>query len=214
VPDIKKLQDFFKSAEILYQSDKNEIEMESLIEKCSNLLTKNAPNLTDTITELQKSFTQSFYDTKYDGLINALIAKGYFLQGNIAESKTFLMKATDFYSNLGQTDAIASKIISDLAGYYESTETRTIEEKQIENLYSEIDKSPENNAKRYELAILLFKLRKYEDCIKQCLNILKIDRNWNQGKAKDLINQIFAIIGSSSELASNTRKQLSNVLFF
>ena len=148
---------------------------------------------------------------KYEGLYSILLGKSYFKLDDIMNAKDFLKQANDYYKIAPLQDE-EEKMIQELTENLESDETRNKEEANIERLQNELDKNPENNDIRYKLSVMLMKFGKYEESANQCLNILKIDRNWNNGKAKMLITELLPIVGSSSELALYIRKELIQVL--
>lgn len=45
------------------------------------------------------------------------------------------------------------------------------------------------------------------------MQIIKIDRNWNQKAAYTLLLEIFTKLGSSNEVVIKARKRLSKILF-
>ena len=58
-----------------------------------------------------------------------------------------------------------------------------------------------------------FENSEYEEAIKTLLEIIQIDRNWNNKAANDLLKQIFGYLGSDNELTIQGRKNLANILF-
>ncbi len=66
---------------------------------------------------------------------------------------------------------------------------------------------------RYQLAVLQFENSEYEEAIKTLLEIVKIDRNWNNKSAIDLLKQIFSFLGSDNKLTIEGRKGLTKILY-
>jgi thioredoxin-like negative regulator of GroEL len=60
---------------------------------------------------------------------------------------------------------------------------------------------------------LQFENSEYEEAIKSLLEIIQIDRNWNNKAANDLLKQIFSYLGSDNELTIQGRKKLAKILF-
>ena len=81
------------------------------------------------------------------------------------------------------------------------------------NLEDDIDKNPQNLEYRYNLALQYFENSDFEKCIDTLLEIIKIDRNWNNKAANNFLLKIFNLLGSNNNLTLEGRKKLSKVLF-
>ena len=77
----------------------------------------------------------------------------------------------------------------------------------------EIEKDPKDLNWRYQLAVLQFDNSDYEEAIQTLLEIIRIDRNWNNKAANDLLKQIFSYVGSDNKLTIEGRKSLTKILF-
>ena len=53
----------------------------------------------------------------------------------------------------------------------------------------------------------------YEDSIENLLNIFKIDKSWENGKAKDQLILLFDTLGNKNELVLKARRKLSSIIF-
>ena len=210
LPEERKLYEFYNTIQILYENDKTEREIKTLIQNATNLIKEGDPK--EGIKIVKEVKKRNDLSNDYNGLLDSLLAKGYFRLGNITEAKQYLIKVIEYYK-VAPKEEEAQEIVLELTKKFDSSEIQHLEESIIDKLSSELDKEPENNEKRYELALLSMKSGKYEECANQCMNIMRIERNWENGKAQRLLNEVLSIIGSSSELAIYIRKSLTSVLF-
>lgn len=81
------------------------------------------------------------------------------------------------------------------------------------NFYKEIENNPKDLNWRYQLAVFQFENSEYEEAIKTLLEIIAIDRNWNNKAANTLLKQIFSYLGSDNKLTIDGRKKLTKLLF-
>jgi len=65
----------------------------------------------------------------------------------------------------------------------------------------------------YELASHCIDKNRPEESIDFLLEIIAIDRNWEQGKAHKLLTTLLKKLGSNNEVAKKARKTLSKLLF-
>lgn len=65
----------------------------------------------------------------------------------------------------------------------------------------------------FDLAKHLNDKNRHEEAIDLLLDIIAIDRNWNQRIAQKFINDIFKKLGAANEVTIKKRKQLSKLLF-
>jgi thioredoxin-like negative regulator of GroEL len=66
---------------------------------------------------------------------------------------------------------------------------------------------------RYQLALLKFENSEYEDAINTLLDMIMIDRNWNNKAAHNLLIYIFNYLGSEDKITIEGRKKLFKILY-
>lgn len=66
---------------------------------------------------------------------------------------------------------------------------------------------------RHELALALFAQARHEDAIEQLLEIVRLDREWNDAAGRKQLIKIFDTLGGAHPLTQDARRRLSAVLF-
>ncbi|MBS23436.1 MAG: thioredoxin, partial [Rhodobacterales bacterium] len=77
------------------------------------------------------------------------------------------------------------------------------------NIQSDLEKNPDSLDLKFELALSQIANEEYEDSIENLLYIFKIDKSWENGKAKDQLIQLFDTLGNKNELVLKARRRLS-----
>lgn len=80
-------------------------------------------------------------------------------------------------------------------------------------LKAQIEKNPSDLQSRYDLGKLQFEKGKHDEAIETCLQMMSIDRNWNNKAAYTLLIEVFNKLGATNEIVIKARKRLSKILF-
>ena len=81
------------------------------------------------------------------------------------------------------------------------------------NIQNDLEKNPNSLDLKFELALSQIANEDYEDSIENLLNIFKIDKSWENGKAKDQLILLFDTLGNKNELVLKARRKLSSIIF-
>jgi putative thioredoxin len=85
--------------------------------------------------------------------------------------------------------------------------------KEGEDILKEIEIDPKNLNLRYKLAVHYFENFNYEDSIDNLLEIIQIERNWNDRAAHKTLIHIFNFLGPSNSITIEGRKKLTKILY-
>jgi putative thioredoxin len=83
----------------------------------------------------------------------------------------------------------------------------------LSGLIAEVAASPDDHAKRFELAGGLMAAGDRDGAADHLLEIIKADREWNEGAAKAQLLKLFEVVGVMDPWVASQRRRLSAVLF-
>eukprot|EP00281_Chroomonas_sp_CCMP1168_P029341 CAMPEP_0206240526 /NCGR_PEP_ID=MMETSP0047_2-20121206/15987_1 /ASSEMBLY_ACC=CAM_ASM_000192 /TAXON_ID=195065 /ORGANISM="Chroomonas mesostigmatica_cf, Strain CCMP1168" /LENGTH=374 /DNA_ID=CAMNT_0053665317 /DNA_START=157 /DNA_END=1281 /DNA_ORIENTATION=- len=89
----------------------------------------------------------------------------------------------------------------------------TVAPEAVMELQAKVEKDADDHASRHELALALFGMQQYGDAMKQCLEIIKRDKAWEEGKARTLLFKFFETLGNDHKEVIAARKRLASLLF-
>lgn len=92
-----------------------------------------------------------------------------------------------------------------------AAEARPVDD--LEGLRAHVEANPADHEKRYELAGGLMAVGDREGAADQLLEIIRRNRDWNNGEAKARLLRMFDAIGLEDPFCVATRRKLSSVLF-
>ncbi|MSO77180.1 MAG: thioredoxin [Alphaproteobacteria bacterium] len=72
---------------------------------------------------------------------------------------------------------------------------------------------PEDHQARFDFALALFAADRHEDAAEAILEIIKRERNWNEGAARQQLLKFFEAWGAANPLTVAMRRRLSSILF-
>ena len=124
------------------------------------------------------------------------LAHCYLLLGNTENAKEILTQIPDDKRHTRQATALLSHL--DLI--------QNIEEMQLVPSNDSIQQS-------YQVALKNFKNGEIQNAIQELLEINRLDKNWNNGIAKDMLLKVFSSLGHSHHLTAEGRRKLSSILF-
>ena len=96
---------------------------------------------------------------------------------------------------------------------FKNAKNNPISNEQEDKLRGDIDKNPNNQQLKLDLAKLLLAKGENENAINELLKIIEFDPKWNDGEARKQLIEIFNILGNEDILVIEGRKKLSSMLF-
>ncbi|GIX13375.1 MAG: co-chaperone YbbN [Paracoccaceae bacterium] len=84
---------------------------------------------------------------------------------------------------------------------------------EIGELRARVARDPADLGAKFDLAVALAGNRRAEEAIELLLEIIRRDRDWNEGAAKTQLFKLFDMLGPSHPLTLKGRRRLSSVLF-
>lgn len=76
-----------------------------------------------------------------------------------------------------------------------------------------MEQDPANLNTYFELAELMIEKNRGEEAIPLLLDIIAIERNWEEKKAHNLLIEVFKKLGQTNEEVKKGRKRLGNIMF-
>ena len=80
-------------------------------------------------------------------------------------------------------------------------------------LQAKVDANPKDLQARLDLALGLYAAKRNVQAIDELLEILRQNKDWNEGAARENLIKIFDALGPTHELTTTGRRKLSSVLF-
>jgi putative thioredoxin len=133
------------------------------------------------------------------GLIRSLIALG-----DVAGARKQVNQLPP--EIVAKPDVAAAITAVDLAE--QSRETGDIAE-----LRERVAANPEDRQARFDLALALFGNGRAEAAIDELLQLVRLDRDWNEQAARNQLVKIFDALGPTNPLTTSSRRRLSSILF-
>lgn len=111
------------------------------------------------------------------------------------------------------SDELRSDPALEKAGSVLSIAAAAVPPEELAGLRASVATSPDDHAKRLELANALMAAGDRDGAAEALLHIIAADREWHDGAAKTRLLEIFALIGLEDPWVSATRRKLSAILF-
>lgn len=135
---------------------------------------------------------------------NAGVIKSYIAEKNLDEALNKLKSVPKEIEN----DNVFQKLNSEI-----ELNKKTSKLRPLDNIKDDLEKDPNSLELKYELALYQIANEDYENSIENLLNIFIKDKNWENGKAKDQLIQLFDTLGEKNILALKGRRKLSSIIF-
>ena len=83
----------------------------------------------------------------------------------------------------------------------------------ISPLRQKVDADPKSPEARFDLAMGLFAVGQHELAIDEFLELIRMNRSWNEEAGRVQLLKVFDTLGPTHELTVAVRKRLSSILF-
>ena len=84
---------------------------------------------------------------------------------------------------------------------------------EFADLRADVEANPTDHTKRFEFAEKLIGSGNNADGVQQLLEILRVKMDWEGGKAKEKLLQVFEALGPEDEITQNGRRDLGSLMF-
>jgi putative thioredoxin len=132
------------------------------------------------------------------------IAKCYLASGDIDRARQTLQLVPPEHQGNEAIVALAAQI---------KLRDQAPADDNLSTLKARVEASPTNLQARFELAGALAGAGQSEPAIEEYLEILRRDRNWNDGAARQQLLTLFDALGAADPIVKTGRRKLSNLLF-
>ena len=181
---------------------KSGVEVESGLDKILENANINLEN--GLFEEARNQFQEVLDEDNKNITANAGIVKSYIAEKNFDDA---LKKLNSIPKEI-EKEPIFKELNSEIELLNKVSKTRS-----FANIQSDLEKNPNSLDLKFELALSQIANEDYEDSIENLLNIFKIDKSWENGKAKDQLILLFDTLGNKNELVLKARRKLSSIIF-
>ncbi|HEY9078559.1 thioredoxin [Magnetovibrio sp.] len=137
----------------------------------------------------------------FAGIIRAIAAQGSF------------ERAREMLNSLDAKTLSSSDVQQAISALELAEEGAHADQSQVGELQAAVDRKPKDLEARFALAQALFTHGQHDDAINNLLELVRIDRNWNDQAGRKQLIKIFDTLGPTDPLTVDARKRLSAILF-
>ena len=181
---------------------KSGVEVESGLDKILENANINLEN--GLFEEARNQFQEVLDEDNKNITANVGVVKSYIAEKNFDDA---LNKLNSIPKEI-EKEPIFKELNSEIELLNKVSKTRS-----FGNIQSDLEKNPNSLDLKFELALSQIANEEYEDSIENLLNIFKIDKSWENGKAKDQLILLFDTLGNKNELVLKARRELSSIIF-
>jgi putative thioredoxin len=210
-PDSQKLENFFESINLLRGISQNEKIIRALLTGVDEFMSKKIYDRAENM--LNEAYSHQKWREKYAHIIKLGLAICAFHRSDFKIAEKFMKDLKMNYKNQIASDPVLNKKLALLEIRLNLNNNPELFNKETENFYEEIEKNPTDLSSRYKFSIFLFENSEYEKAIENLLEIIQIDRNWNNKAAQQFLIQIFNFLGADNSLTIEGRKKLMKILY-
>ena len=160
-----------------------------------------------------KNFEQAEFE--YSSILATSLPKKEMIRAIVGLGKCYLeQNKFDLINDLVEQLEDSIKEEHEIQDLIKSKEyLESIEVTEVSNLESKLKEKPDNFEIRYELARGQISNKNYIEAMDNLLFIIDKQKDWEKGKARKELLDIFSLLGDSNPITISGRKKLSNIIF-
>jgi len=220
VPNEERLNDFINTAKLLEQLSHDEKTIDEVIKAAEDQIqNKDFQNASEVF---RQSLATANCTEEQENKIYLNLALCYIEMGDELQGKEWYAKWQAKFKNhkldddLSQIQDRYQEAIEELRakeGEDEKLNELLKQLKQLEGSEAVDDFNDRALPVLYDISEHLISKDKHEDAIDYLIDILAVDRNWNNSAPHKLLLEVFNKLGTNNELVKQGRKKLTRVLF-
>lgn len=143
---------------------------------------------------------------KAEAIALAGLARCSILQDHLDQAEEFIEVIKNSYPN----DLSLPQVVQAISAFELASGSSNI---NFDELTAKITSNPKDLEARYELATGLWAKARQEEAINHVLEMVKIDKNWNDQAARKFLLKIWESLGPDHPLTASSRKRFSSIWF-
>lgn len=141
------------------------------------------------------------YVPAFAGIVRAIAQQGDFARGR------------EMLASLDAKTLASSEVQQAISALDLAEQGAGTDPSQTEVLQAEVDRKPKDPEARFALAQAQFTLGQHDAAVQNLLELVRIDRTWNDQAGRKQLIKIFDTLGATDPLTIDARKRLSAILF-
>ena len=133
------------------------------------------------------------------------MAKCYLKANKVEKARELIDQLSDDVKSSDEVHAVISAI--------ELAEVGSASASELNSLMTKVNENPSDLQLKYDLATSLYGSGDTEAAIEQLVEIVRINREWKNGTAREQLLKIFEALGPTDPIAITGRRKLSSILF-
>jgi len=211
MPDQKKLDFFFESITLLGGIGQDEKIIQSLIAAGDEHMRRKQYEQAENV--FKEGLTHPKWKDKYYHILKLGLALCAFNRADYTTAEKICKELKTIYKSQIDADPHLAKKFSLLEMKLMIINNPELSQKENEDLLKQIEENPKDLTIRYKLAVHNFETGDYEKAMETLLEIIQIERNWNDKLANKTLLHIFNFLGPTNNSTIEGRKRLTKILY-
>lgn len=211
LPHDSKLAEFFDEINLMSGLSSNEKVFQSLLLGAEEFFKKS--EYEQALNMLSEAVSQKGFIDKYEHIVHISSAVCHFHLKKFKEAREIIDKIKLKRAKEIDGNEVLRKKVALLEVKLMMEENPELKRKERSSLEKAIEQNPADLSARYNLAVKLVEEEEFSAACKQLIEIVAIDRNWENQKANNLLKSIFNTLGSGDQLVKEARATLQKILY-